>query len=118
MIGLSGIRNIYLYPGYTDMRCGIKSLSVKVSACFSPEECESCLFLFCGRRRNSMKALSFSKDGVWLYQKVFDKGSFKWPKKADGETMAIEERQLRWLLDGLSIVQKSASAESGPLARF
>jgi transposase len=99
------------------MRCGIKSLSVKVNSSFTPEESESCLFIFCGRRKNSIKILEFSKDGVWLYQKVFNASRFRWPKYEE-TTIELEERQLLWLLDGLSIVQVKASKETGNLVRF
>jgi len=48
MIDLSEIRGIYLYPGFTDMRCGIRTLTIKVAASFGPEEYKKSLFVFCG----------------------------------------------------------------------
>jgi len=38
------------------------------------------LFLFCGRKKNKMKALHFDKDGFVLYLKRLDNGRFQWPK--------------------------------------
>ena len=113
MIDLPSVKRIFIYPGYTDMRCGIRSLSVKVASRFPDGELEGCLFLFCGHNRKSMKALEFTKDGTWLYQKVFRDGRFRWPRAtSDGEVPQITERQIRWLLDGLEIVQKKASSEA------
>ena len=38
MIDLSETAGIYLYPGFTDMRCGIRSLTIKVATSFAPEK--------------------------------------------------------------------------------
>ena len=119
MIDLPSVRRIFIYPGYTDMRCGIRSLSVKVACGFPGEDLVGCLFLFCGHNRKSMKALEFAKDGTWLYQKVFRNGRFRWPRPdEDGKVPEITERQIRWLLDGLEIVQRKASTESKPAVLF
>lgn len=111
MIDLSEIRGIYLYPGFTDMRCGIKTLTIKVAASFGPEEYKKSLFVFCGRNKHSIKILEIDDDGTWLYQKRFHDGRFRWPKKGESATVSLTRRQIQWLLDGLSIVQKDASKE-------
>ena len=111
MIDLSETAGIYLYPGFTDMRCGIRSLTIKVAASFAPEKYKKSLFVFCGRNKHSIKILEIGDDGTWLYQKRFHDGRFKWPKEGEGQTISLTKRQIQWLLDGLSIVQKSASKE-------
>ncbi|AZO94891.1 IS66 family insertion sequence element accessory protein TnpB [Halocella sp. SP3-1] len=37
-----------------------------------------------------------------------EKSRFRWPDGTTGSTVMIDERQFRWLLDGLSIHQKGA----------
>lgn len=81
MIDLSETAGIYLYPGFTDMRCGIRSLTIKVAASFAPEKYKKSLFVFCGRNKHSIKILEIEDDGTWLYQKRFHDGRFRWPKE-------------------------------------
>lgn len=40
------------------------------------------LFLFCGRKQITMRALHFDKNGGVLYLKRLDNGLFQWPKDA------------------------------------
>ena len=99
MIDLSEIRGIYLYPGFTDMRCGIRTLTIKVAASFGPEEYKKSLFVFCGRNKHSIKILEIDDDGTWLYQKRFHDGRFRWPKKGESATVSLTRRQIQWLLE-------------------
>ena len=111
MIDLSETAGIYLYPGFTDMRCGIRSLTIKVAASFAPEKYKKSLFIFCGRNKHSIKILEIDDDGTWLYQKRVHDGRFKWPREGESQTISLTKRQIQWLLAGLSIVQKGASKE-------
>ncbi|NPV43390.1 MAG: hypothetical protein HPY70_14055 [Firmicutes bacterium] len=49
-------------------------------------------------------------NGFWLYYRRLERGKFKWPADSS-KSMSITYRELRWLLDGLSISQKQAHAE-------
>lgn len=106
MIDLSEIESIYLYSGYIDMRKGINGL-IGLSSEIAGEGMGHKLFVFCGKRKDSLKILEMDYDGFWLYQKKLVTGRFNWPKKGN-EIMPIDKRQLKWLLDGLPVVQKSA----------
>ncbi len=48
---------IYIACGHTDMRKQIDGLAAIVSGNFKLNPFENALFLFCGRRRDRMKAL-------------------------------------------------------------
>lgn len=111
MIDLVAIDKIYLYSGFTNMRCGLKKLTLKVASSFNITDYSRSLFIFCGRNKKSIKILEVTSDGTWLYQKYFSNGRFKWSKDNDEKIMNLTIRQLRWLLDGLSIVQSQASKE-------
>ena len=65
------------------------------------------LVLFCGRRRDRIKALHFEKDGVCLYYKRLDNGRFQWPRDSS-EVRNLTRQEYRWLLEGLSIDQPKA----------
>ncbi|GAE28627.1 mobile element protein [Halalkalibacter wakoensis JCM 9140] len=43
-----------------------------------------------------------------LYYRRLEKGTFPWPEDSSSSPQMISHRQFRWLLDGLSIDQKSA----------
>ena len=65
------------------------------------------LFLFCGRRRDRIKALYWEGNGFVLLYKRLESGSFQWPRK-ESEARALTPQQYRWLMEGLSIDQPKA----------
>jgi len=56
-LDLSTINEIYIACGYTDMRKSIDGLAAVVKVQFRLDPFERNLYLFCGRRRDRMKAL-------------------------------------------------------------
>lgn len=107
MISLDGIASIYLWTGYIDMRKGFNGLIALAQSAVAKESMGHRLFLFCGRRKRSIKVLEMDTDGWWLYQKRLVTGKFDWPKDTGG-IMTLDRRQLSWLLQGLSPVQPKA----------
>ena len=73
---------------------------------FSPS-----LFVFCNRQRNKIKVLQWDSTGFWLHYRRLERGRFQWPSVHEGKTVTITQRQLRWLLDGLSLNQRQAHPE-------
>lgn len=55
----------------------------------------------------TIKGLLWEEDGFMLITKRLENGKFQWPRTEE-EVIALSEQELRWLLDGLSIVQKNA----------
>lgn len=60
------VEHIYIACGYTDLRRGIDGLAQIVQNRFSLDPCSNSLFLFCGRRRDRIKALLWEGDGFVL----------------------------------------------------
>ena len=57
MLGdVSGLEKIYIVCGYTDMRKSIDGLCTVIENQLKMDPSSSALFLFCGRRRDRMKA--------------------------------------------------------------
>ena len=54
-----------------------------------------------------MKILYWDRNGFCLWQKRLEKERFKWPETTAG-VMMIEERELRWLMEGLDLKQENA----------
>ena len=87
------------------MRKSIDGLAAIVSQTFKLDPFQNALYLFCGRRRDRVKALYWEGDGFLLLYKRLENGSFQWPR-SDDEAREITPQQYRWLLEGLSVDQK------------
>lgn len=98
---------IYIACGHTDMRKQIDGLAAMVQTNFHLDPFQRALFLFCGRKRDRMKALYWEGDGFLLLYKRLESGSYRWPRTSE-DVREITSQQYRWLLEGLSIDQKKA----------
>lgn len=97
---------VYLALGYTDMRKAINGLSMVVES-LELDPFSGHLFVFCNRRRKILKIIYWERNGFCLWQKRLEKQCFKWPR-SEAEVVQVGQRELRWLLDGLKIVQRGA----------
>jgi len=103
----SGSEHIYIACGYTDMRRSIDGLATVVQQSFRLDPFSNSLFLFCGKRRDRVKALYWEGDGFVLLYKRLERGSFQWPR-SESEVRDLSHQQFRWLMEGLSIDQPKA----------
>jgi transposase len=99
--------NVYLAAGSTDLRKSIDGLAALVQEGFGLSPFSSSLFVFCNRERNKLKILYWDHNGFWLLYRRLERGTFQWPSGQE-PTMTISSRELRWLLDGLSLSQRHA----------
>ena len=98
---------VYLAAGSTDMRKQINSLSILVQERLELDPFSGSVFVFCNRKRSTVKALYWDRNGFCLWQKRLEKDRFRWPETEE-EVLRISARELRWLLDGLALVQSGA----------
>lgn len=103
----TGADKVYIACGYTDLRRGIDGLAAMVQKQFHLDPFANTLFLFCGRRRDRIKALYWEGNGFVLLYKRLESGSFQWPRK-ESEAKTLTAQQYRWLMEGLSIDQPKA----------
>ena len=108
MLSESDARRVYLACGSTDLRKSIDGLAALVREGFNLDPFSPCLFVFCNHRRDKIKILEWDHNGFWLYYRRLEKGRFRWPSGPGDRAMAVTRRELRWLLDGLSLEQKKA----------
>ena len=99
--------HIYIACGYTDLRKSIDGLSALVQQSFGLDPFSDSIFLFCGRRRDRIKALYWEGDGFLLLYKRLERGAFQWPRR-EQEARALTSQQFRWLMEGLQIEQPRA----------
>ena len=108
MLGdLSGVAKVYIICGRTDMRRSIDGLMAIIRDTYEMDPYANALYLFCGRKKNTLKALHFDKDGFVLYIKRLYNGLFQWPNNAS-EIRPLSRQEFRWLMEGLSIEQPKA----------
>jgi len=101
-------QQVYLACGSTDMRRSIDGLTVLVKEVFDLDPFSPCLFVFCNRQRDKLKILEWDRNGFWIHYRRLERGRFQWPEKTQSEAVLVSRRELRWLLDGLSLTQRQA----------
>ena len=102
---LQSISKVYIAYGATDFRKQIDSLCIEVKSKFHLNPYEKAAFIFCNKKRNSIKVLCYDKNGFILAQKKLldkEKMKFQWPSNSQ-EMKNITIEQLNWLLSGLKI---------------
>lgn len=102
---LQSISKVYIAYGATDFRKQIDSLCLEVKSKFHLNPYEKAAFIFCNKKRNSIKVLCYDKNGFILAQKKLldtEKMKFQWPRNSK-EMKNITREQLNWLLSGLKI---------------
>lgn len=110
---LSDISTIYIAYGATDFRKQISSLCAEVKSRFNLNPYKNVAFIFCNKKRNSIKVLCYDKNGFVLAQKTLldqEKMKFQWPRNSN-ELKNITKQQLNWLLAGLKVEQKGSFKE-------
>ena len=88
-----------------DLRWSFDRLSALVSGHLGREVRGGALFVFFGRRRDGVKILFADDSGLCLFYKRLARGTFRVPEPTrEGEVvLAIEERELDDLLDGIAL---------------
>jgi len=101
---ITDYKGIFLACGITDLRKSVDGLANIVRHDFEMDPFEDCIFLFCNRSRNRLKALHWDKNGFCLLYKRLDGtgAKFQWPESRES-LRDIGIPQLKLLLDGLSV---------------
>ena len=103
----TGFDHIYIACGSTDLRKGIAGLLMIIENEFylNPFHPNS-IYLFCGRRSNTIKAIVMEDDGCLLLTKKLNAGRYQWPRSSS-EVKDISEEQFKLLMDGFEIERRS-----------
>lgn len=109
MLGdITGADKIYIVCGYTDLRKSIDGLCAMVEETLNLDTKERVLFLFCGKKRDRIKALYHEPDGyILIYKRLSVPGGYQWPRKSS-EARNLTWQEFDWLMSGLSIDQPKA----------
>jgi transposase len=109
MLSLSLPGRVFLCTLPTDMRKSFDSLAGLVQTELGQDPLSGDLFVFCSRRSDRIKLLYWDNDGLAIWYKRLEEGSFVVPK-ADGERSRVGEHglvlraaELAMLLDGIDL---------------
>ena len=101
MLGLLGNAQIFLYRGATDMRKSFDGLCGMIEQHFSLSVMSGNVFVFVNRRRDRVKLLYFDGDGLAIFYKRLEKGTFRVPVGPEGEA-ELSSAELSMLLEGIT----------------
>ncbi|HBA3592192.1 TPA: IS66 family insertion sequence element accessory protein TnpB [Escherichia coli] len=104
---LSGTR-IWMVAGVTDMRKSFNGQVEQIQHVLDEIPFSGHLFIFRGRRGDTIKILWADADGLYLFTKRLEEGQFIWPAVRDGK-VSITRSQLAMLLDKLDWRQPKTS---------
>ena len=82
------------------MRRGMNGLAIQVQETLRRDPHGGHLFVFRGKRGDLIKVLWHDGQGMCLFAKRLEQGTFRWPKIEDG-TMRLTPSQLAALIEGL-----------------
>jgi transposase len=99
MLTIPGNARLFLCQHPVNMRKSFEGLSALVEQLFPEELLTGALFIFLNRRRDHMKVLFWDNDGLVIWFKRLEKGTFTW--KWGGENQ-IDRRTFLMLLEGVT----------------
>jgi transposase len=104
MISLPHPVRVFLHTPATDLRKGFDSLSGLVTTAFGQDPTCGHLFLFVNRRRDRLKILYWDRDGLAIWYKRLERGSFQLPAVApDAVSIEMSPTQLTLILSGIDV---------------
>ena len=109
MLSIAADTRIFIASGATDMRKGFDGLCGLVTSVLQADPLSGQLFLFVNRRRDKMKILYWDGDGLAIWYRRLEQGTFQMPKVDDGQvSVEIRSDELTMLLRGIdySIVKR------------
>lgn len=102
MIMLPSAVRIFLCARLVDLRKSVDGLIGLVQDCFRQDPLSGHLFLFLNRRRDRIKILYFDRDGLAIWYKRLEAGSFQMPQAAQ-DGVELQPAQLAMLLSGIDL---------------
>jgi transposase len=103
MIMLPSAVRVFLCTRSTDLRKSFDGLSGLVQECFSQELLTGHLFLFLNRRRDRIKILYFDRDGLAIWYKRLEAGTFQLPREVHPDGVELQPAQLAMILSGIDL---------------
>ena len=104
MLSLSPAVQVFMAVQPVDLRKGFDGLSAAVQTVFQRHVLDGHLFLFLNRRRDRIKILWWDRDGLAVFYKRLERGSYEIPKHAaETKQLRLDATELSLLLNGIQL---------------
>jgi transposase len=102
VLSLPSALRIFLAVEPADMRKGFDGLTQLVRERIAEEPLSGHLFVFRNRRRDRVKILYWDRDGLALWYKRLEKGTFRFPE-AKGGRVEVTPAEMAAILEGIDL---------------
>jgi transposase len=102
MFGLSAAVRVYLATKPADMRKSFDGLSALASTSLALDPLSGHLFVFVNKRRDRIKILYWDRDGLAVWAKRLERGTFRLPS-AGADRVEMTTAELAALLAGIDL---------------
>jgi transposase len=99
MLSIPGQARLFICQDPINMRKSFEGLSALVEQLFPEELLSGAFFVFLNKRKDHMKVLFWDSDGLVIWFKRLEKGSFAWKW---GQENRIDRREFLMLLEGVT----------------
>lgn len=99
MITVAGNARLFLYQAPMDMRKSFEGLSLATEQTFPGELLTGAYFIFLNKRRNHIKVLYFDSDGLVIFYKRLEKGTFC----RKNLPPSLKRREFIMLIEGITL---------------
>jgi transposase len=104
MLSLPAHTRVSLCTAAVDLRKSFDGLCGLVESVFQGNVLEGHLFLFLNNRRDRIKALWWDRDGLVIWYKRLERGSFEMPRVSGrAQHLQLDATELAMLLGGVSL---------------
>jgi transposase len=104
MLSLPATVRMFLCAQPVDMRKSFDGLTGLVEAALQLDPLSGHLFLFLNKRRDRVKVLFWERDGLVIWYKRLEAGTFQWPRATSAATsVELSMTDLALLLTGVDV---------------
>lgn len=103
MLTPPGSVKIWLCLEPADMRRGFDGLSRMTEETIGEDPLSGHLFVFRNRRRDRIKTLYWDRDGLALWYKRLESGTFAFPQSDNQSSVMVTHAELAMILEGVEI---------------
>jgi transposase len=105
MLSVAATTRIFVALDATDMRKGFDGLYAIVENTLRQDPLSGALFLFVNRRRDRLKVLYWDGDGLAIWYRRLEQGTFQFPQSTSGDATSVEIRsdEFTMLLRGIDL---------------
>jgi transposase len=102
VISIAADTRIFVASGHTDMRKGFDGLCGLVTSVLEMDPLSGQLFLFINRRGDKLKILYWDGDGLAIWYRRLEQGTFQFPRVEEGQaSVEIRSDELTMLVRGI-----------------